>query len=1117
MNEKTSASLHFAGDLEVWQGLLLALALGALAWWLYRLETRKGTGAPLNWLLPLLRGAAVTLIVLILVGPTVRLETEKGQRGRVTIFVDASESMSIKDEGMSAGRKLLIAERQGWLPADQQLLDTALNNAADDLADARLALSKGLDDGTSDLLKIRKKFADEVKDVAKSLAGKQYEVPKDAETRGSLLREVWREVGGSEVDPFLRMPKSKQAPDATNYLSSAETLSNVGDNYAQRVKGILTPPASGDYLFWLMTNDETVVYLNESGERPENKREILRHKTGMGRAWSERLRSRPITLNKGKRYYFEFIHKEGSGDDFSAVGWTSATGRVERPIPGKYFSAPNFKDAPTFVELLEKMKIDLVENARKLKKGNDETAETTFRDNLLNLSVVALDYENRFRSIFALYAENLADPKEGPIEKVVEEALAKFDKTARWDRVARLLTKREDSILKQFSDTHLIEVKALVGNEAKHLWDNSSDSEPPDSLGVFAKTRRTDLATGLRATIKTDDEEKKVDKGKTSGEPNSAAILLSDGLHNDGVSPLETAKILAGRDIPLHAVGLGSNLVPPDLAVLDVEAPRKVLKDDRVRGNVTLKDNVPAGTPFKMLVEDDQGKVFWEKEFAGLDAKRRRIAFDFSIKEMVEEKIRSLGLGEKVDVNAVPFRMKVRVDPVGVEIRTDNNALSFSFDAITKKNRMLIIDGRPRWETRYIRNLFERDEQWETTSAIAGPGANASKLPRGEKGEVFPSDKNTLFGYDLLIFGEISTDLFEGEELEWVRDFVTQRGGGIIMLDGPRQKFREYAEDEDNPLSGLLPVKWREDGPKRLAPKNLRLTELGKETAALFLEPEPERNVELWGYAPKPGWVAPTENLPGTEVYLEAMIDEQGEDVVPLLVTRPVGAGKVLYAGFDGTWRWRYEVADKYHQRYWHQIASWIMEKPFAVSDEFVAIDPGASTYRPGESADLRVRIRNREGNPLEEPGVKAEAILRRDGQFVATVPLESDPDSGGLYRGTTPGLQDGEHEVTVRVKGLYDEDELRSRVGFLVRETESPELTTLTCNEALLRDMASFSGGRYLREEQIDRLNELLKPISSATLLIVEIPLWQRYWWFVPIVLLLGVELFLRKRAGML
>lgn len=1113
MNERTSTSLHFAGDLEPWLGLLLALALGALAWWLYSQETRKGTTAPLNWLLPLFRGIAVAMIVLILVGPTVRMETETGERGRVLVFVDGSESMSIKDKGMSPGRKLLIAQKHGWLPADQGFIDTALNDAADDLADAHLALTKGLDGGESNLSQLRKDFSDKVKAAADSLEGKKYEVPKDAQTRGTLLREVWRGIGGSEVDPFLRMPKYKEPPDDRKYLSSAETLANVGDNYAQSVQGILTPPESGDYVFWLMTNDETVVYLNESGEKSSNKREILRHKTGAGRAWSERLRSRPITLNKGKKYYFEFIHKEGTGDDFAAVGWTLPSGRVERPIPGKHFFAPNFKEAPSFVEVLGKMKTELVKRASAVKKGNDDTAETAFRETLLELTSVALEYETRFRSIFALYAEEKAKSKDEDVMKALET----FDDTGRWDRVARFLTEREDSILRELSETHIIEVKALVGNEAEHLWDNTADSTPPDSLGALAKTRLTDLASGLRTSIKTDDETKKRPEEGAVTEANSVAILLSDGLHNNGVSPLETAKILAGRGIPLHAVGLGSDQTPPDLAVLDVEAPKKILKDDRVRGTITLKDNVPAGSNFKLVVEDDEGEIFWEEELIGLDAKRRRVAFDFSVKEMVEEKIKALGLSESVNIHAVPFRMKARVEPIGVEIRKDNNALSFSFDAITKKNRMLIIDGRARWETRYIRNLFERDERWDTSSAIAGPGANASKLPRGEKGDVFPSDKNTLFGYDLLVFGEISTDLFEEEELDWIFEFVTRRGGGIIMLDGPRQKFREYAEDEGNPLTGLLPVKWREDGPKRLAPKSLRLTERGQETTALYLEPQTERNLEIWSYAPKPGWVAPTETLPGTEVYLEALIDEQGEDVVPLLVSRPVGAGKVLYAGFDGTWRWRYEVGDKYHQRYWHQVASWIMEQPFAVSDEFVAIDPGASTYNPGDNANIRVRIRNRDGKPLEDPGVKAEAILWRDGEFAATVPLESAAESGGLYRGTTPGLKEGKHEVTVRVKGVYDDDELRSRVEFQVRETESPELTTLTCNESLLRDMAGFSGGRYLREEQIGRLNELLKPISSVTIFTDEIPLWQRYWWFIPIVLLLGVELFLRKRAGML
>ena len=263
--------------------------------------------------------------------------------------------------------------------------------------------------------------------------------------------------------------------------------------------------------------------------------------------------------------------------------------------------------------------------------------------------------------------------------------------------------------------------------------------------------------------------------------------------------------------------------------------------------------------------------------------------------------------------------------------------------------------------------------------------------------------------------------------------------------------------------------------------------------------------------------MAPTEALPGTEVYLEATLDEKGDSAVPLLVSRPVGAGKALYAGFDGTWRWRFEVGDKYHQRYWHQIAAWIMEQPFAVSDEFLAIDPGASTYRPGETAAFRVRVRDREGKPLTDPNMEVDALVWRDGKIIATVPLETDAEAGGLFRGETPALTAGEHQVTIRVNGLYEDDELRSKVGFLVREPESPELATLTCNEDLLRKVAKLSGGRYLREEQIGRLNELLKPISSGRLVTTEIALWQSYWWFVPIVLLLGVELFLRKRAGML
>ena len=147
--------------------------------------------------------------------------------------------------------------------------------------------------------------------------------------------------------------------------------------------------------------------------------------------------------------------------------------------------------------------------------------------------------------------------------------------------------------------------------------------------------------------------------------------------------------------------------------------------------------------------------------------------------------------------------------------------------------------------------------------------------------------------------------MLKDEELEWISEFATNRGGGILLLDGPRQKFREYAQKENHPIANLLPVKWLDDSKPRLPPESLRLTDRGQSETALFLDPSSKRNAELWGYLPAPGWVAPTEALPGTEVFLEANIDKEKHSVesVPLLVSRTAGAGKILYAGFDGTWR----------------------------------------------------------------------------------------------------------------------------------------------------------------------------------------------------------------------
>jgi hypothetical protein len=274
---------------------------------------------------------------------------------------------------------------------------------------------------------------------------------------------------------------------------------------------------------------------------------------------------------------------------------------------------------------------------------------------------------------------------------------------------------------------------------------------------------------------------------------------------------------------------------------------------------------------------------------------------------------------------------------------------------------------------------------------------------------------------------------------------------------------------------------------------------------------EPEENAKTWKELPAPHWVAPASALPGTEVLLEAVV---GEKKIPALAVRYFGAGKVLYAGFDESWRWRYEVEDKYHQRYWNQVANWIIEPPFTVRDKFVALDAGAITYQPGEVAQLRVRLRDDKGMPIFK--AEPQAMLYHDGKKVATIALVPDESSGGIFRGKTADLTEGEYEVRVKVKG-FSESDMKAETKFVVQPSDQGELTALNCNEDLLRQMASQSRGEFFREEQVAQIAKRLEPYSQGKVVESETVLWQSWWWFVPVVGLLTAEWILRKRAGLM
>ena len=231
-------------------------------------------------------------------------------------------------------------------------------------------------------------------------------------------------------------------------------------------------------------------------------------------------------------------------------------------------------------------------------------------------------------------------------------------------------------------------------------------------------------------------------------------------------------------------------------------------------------------------------------------------------------------------------------------------------------------------------------------------------------------------------------------------------------------------------------------------------------------------------------------------------------------MTRRFGAGKVIYHAFDETWRWRYKVADLYHQRYWNQAALWAMDAPYAVRNRHLSLDTGAYTYEPGQRAELRALVCDDDGHILAT--VDAVAVVERDGDVFARVPLAPDEHQGGTQRGLTPPLPEGGYRVRIEGRDLpVAASDVQAHFG--VRRLPSRERVNLACNEELLEEMARLSRGLHLREEHADLIAERLRPLSEGKIVEKETALWQSYWWFGAIMTLLTAEWMLRKREGLL
>lgn len=655
--------------------------------------------------------------------------------------------------------------------------------------------------------------------------------------------------------------------------------------------------------------------------------------------------------------------------------------------------------------------------------------------------------------------------------------------TSRFTRVEKSLLDPAGSLIRKLAEKHDVELFALRGYKADRLWwhrDQGKDTsgDLPTSFEFKPDATITNLDQPLRDAL-----------GPSPA--GTALVVLTDGQHNGAGSPEDLAAGLKENGIPVFTVGYGSEAPPPDLALLNIIAPEAVFAEDRAEGVVVIHDSLAPGLAAQASISY-AGKVLWQQSFTTDGSAERRMAFAFPVRELA-------AAGDvKQTLRLLNFRVELLGTSAPKDRIADNNSRVVALHLLTRKRKVLILDGRPRWETRYLHNHFDRDERWEVAAAFDDFTGGVSE----SLSAVFPKKREDMMSFDLIVLGDVRPEALSELHRGYIQEFVEKRGGGLIFVDGQRNHLQAWQKTKS---ASLLPVSWN-PGNKSAAPLTYGLSEQGRTLEALRLSDSPSTNVTLWGKLPKAQWVASAKPLVDATV-LASLISADKQSM-PSMVWRRLGAGSVLWLGSDEMWRWRFEVADLHHQRFWMQMASWIAAPPFLVEDERLSLGTDHLRYQEGDTAELRVRLRDGKGSIVSD--AKPRAHVMRNGLEVATLELEPDPAHGGVFRAITGTLASGDYQISVTEGSMPPSD---TKLSFRVESHANQEWGQLTLNRPLLEGMARTSGGRFLREGDLSQLPDLLQQLDRQETRVRETLLWSSWWWFWIVITLLTAEWLLRKR----
>ena len=620
---------------------------------------------------------------------------------------------------------------------------------------------------------------------------------------------------------------------------------------------------------------------------------------------------------------------------------------------------------------------------------------------------------------------------------------------------------------------------------------------------------------------------------RIEGKPTAGIILLTDG--NESTNP-DLADFDWSTLPPVYPVVIGDNQSLRDLSITGVTTSQTNFESAPVTIKAELLAQKFSGKTVTVELVGQDDKVVESQEVRRLENGK-----PFAVRFKLKPENRGVNIFE---IRA--FEKGTSVDDDNGEATLANNRRMVVVDRGKGPFRVLYIAGRPNWEYKFMRRALADDNELNLVGLLrvankepkftfrSRDGETTNPLFRGfgnqkddtaeqydeavmirldtrdveELRDGFPKDASGLFEYDAIVIDDLEASFFTQDQKTLISQFVSLRGGGLMMLGGVAT-FARGGYDR-TPIGESLPVYLDQRSP---TPENidyrLSLTREGWVQPWVRIESTREDELKRMENMPSFQTISRSRSIkPGATIL--SNVTGSDNETHPALVVQRFGNGRTAAMLIGDLWRWKLQSENENEDlnKAWRQTLRWLVsETPRRVE---VLAEPDAEQ---SQLTRLRVDVRDEEFKPMLNAELELKVITPSKKEIV--IASQQDSRKVGSYIAEFSSREPGAYRV-VATANSPEGELIETRETGWVSDPAVDEFASLQPNRNFLQQIADKTGGELVEAANLDSFaagfDSKKVPVSETK----TVPWWHRWSIFGAAIGLLLVEWGARRMWGL-